>query len=131
MAGRSGAIVSTTLVVLIAGAGWLYPLASFALQGFSLSGMHDEATGFLYFYSLRRLYGVDELPWLHSGQIPSLVHLGLQVGLTAAGYPPAQLHPRLDIWTYLAPAVPLALAALLLGWAVQPLRSWPARVLVA
>ena len=62
MAGRSGAIVSIALVVLIAGAGWLYPLASFALQGFSLSGMHDEATGFLYFYSLRRLYGVDKLP---------------------------------------------------------------------
>src|ERR671911_434983 len=110
MVRRSDAILWTALSVLIAGGGWLYPLVSFGLQGLSLSGMHDEATGFLYFYSLRRLYGVDELPWLHSGQVPSLLHLVLHLGLTAAGYPPTQLHPRLDIWTYLAPAVPLVAA---------------------
>src|SRR5919198_1245557 len=114
MVGRGPPNASTVLAVVVVAAGWLYPLVSFALQGLSLSGMHDEATGFLYFYSLRRLYGVNDLPWLHSGQVPSLVHLALQLGLTAAGYPPTQLHPRLDIWTYVAPAVPLVLGALLL-----------------
>jgi hypothetical protein len=123
-------LASTLAVVVIAAAGWLHPHFSFASAGLSLSGVHDEGVGFRYFYTLRRLYGDDEHPWVPHGQVPGLMQTSLQLALTAAGYPPTRLHPRIDVWTYLASGIPLALAALLLGWAVQPIRSALGRVLI-
>ncbi|MGE3267431.1 MAG: hypothetical protein AB7P40_01695 [Chloroflexota bacterium] len=122
---------SSLAVFIVAGVGWFYPLVSFALSGLSLAGMHDESAGFGYFYTLRRLYGTDENPWMPFGQTVGLVHLALHLLLTAAGYDPTQLRPRLDLWTYLAPAIPLFLTVVTLTWALQPIRSTLGRVLVA
>ncbi|MGE3271941.1 MAG: hypothetical protein AB7P40_24520, partial [Chloroflexota bacterium] len=122
---------SSLAVLLIAAVGWLYPLVSFAAEGLSLAGGHDEAVGYRYFYTLRRLYGDHEQPWVPHGQVQGIVHTGLQLALTAAGYPPTQLHPRLDIWTYFAPAVPLVLAVFALVWAVQPIQSMLGRIVIA
>jgi hypothetical protein len=124
-------VVGAVLPGLVVLAGLLTPLLVLAASGQSLVGLTEESTGYRYFYSLRILYTPDERPWLPQGQLMTLTHLGLQAVLTALGYPPMQIVPRIDLFAYAAAALPHLLTAGALVWAVRPLRSLPARLAVA
>lgn len=107
-----------------------FPTIFFALNGVSLTGVFEESVGYRYFYSLRILYG-DERPWLPQGQMPGLLHLAIQLALSALGYPRTELFPRIDIFTYAAALVPHMMSAAAFLWATTPLRSASARLLLA
>lgn len=111
------------LAALTVALGLLFPIILFAWQGLSLAGISEESTGYRYFYTLRMLYGEHERPWLPQGHLVGLVHIALQLLLTAIGYPPTQLSPRIDLFIYLAAALPhLATAAAFLC-AARPLAT--------
>lgn len=109
----------------------LWPLAIMVTAGITLTGMAEESVGYRYFYTLRILYADHERPWLPQAQLVGLTHLGIQLLLTAAGYPPEQLFPRIDLFAYAASALPSVLTAVAFVWAVRPLRDPLARLLVA
>jgi hypothetical protein len=69
------------------------------------------------------LYGNHERPWLPQGQFIGLVHIVIQLALTAFGFPPEQLHPRIDLFAYIAAALPHVLTIPAFVWAVQPIKS--------
>jgi hypothetical protein len=109
----------------------LLPLLLLASNGLSLVGLTEESTGYRYFYSLRILYTPDERPWIPQGQLVGLVHIGVQLLLTALGYAPTQLQPRIDLFAYIAAALPHLATGAALTWAVLGLRSLGARLAVA
>lgn len=115
---------------LLLTAALLSPLIALAVSGLTLTGMAEESSGYRYFYSLRLLYGDHERPWLPQGQLPGLAHLGIQVALTSAGYPPANLFPRMDLFSYAAAALPHLLVLPAFVWMARALPS-PAAVAAA
>jgi len=123
--------VWTAVAVVCVAVALLYPLALVVRDGLTLTGIQEESLGYRYFDSLRILYGTDERPWQPQGQAAGLVHLAIQLALTAAGYPPTQLFPRIDRFAELAIAVPLLTTALAFAWASHPLRTPIARLAFA
>ena len=132
-AGRTGraSVVTIAPAAVVALLGLLVPLATVAGQGIPLVGMTEESTGYRYFYSLRILYTPDERPWLPQGQTMGVVHLAIQALLTAVGFPPTQIRPRIDVFGVVAAALPILLTAVALAWAVRPLPGPLPRLAVA
>ncbi|MGE3910676.1 MAG: hypothetical protein AB7K36_15040, partial [Chloroflexota bacterium] len=128
---RKAGLLALALPGLVAGVGLSVPLLAMLLQGISLVGMGEESIGYRYFYSLRMLYTPNERPWLPQGQTMTLVHLAMQASLTAAGFPATQITPRMDVFAYVGAALPHVVTAVVLAWAVLPLRSMAARLTVA
>jgi hypothetical protein len=119
-AGHASTLQSWSLASL-AVAVLLVPLIWLALHHATLTGVDEESSGYRYFYSLRILYGMHERPWLPQGQLVGLVDMAIQIALTAMGFSPKQLAPRIDIFTYAAAATPIVLMLPALFWALQPL----------
>ncbi len=113
--------VPTTTALL--GITLLLPVLLVAHDGVSLTGFQEESVGYRYFYSLRLLYGDAERPWLPQGQAVGLAHMAVQLALTALGYPPTQLFPRIDLFAYAASALPLLGVCAAYLWAQQSLSS--------
>lgn len=111
------------LIALLVAACMIRPVLVMATAGITLTGMAEESIGYRYFYTLRFLYADHERPWLPQGQLTGLSHIVLQVLLTGAGYPPEQLFPRIDVFAYLASALPSLLTAGAFVYAVSPLRD--------
>ncbi|MGE3272822.1 MAG: hypothetical protein AB7P40_29060, partial [Chloroflexota bacterium] len=80
-------IVNQALPPVLMTAALLTPLLVLTLHGLSTVGFTEESTGYRYFYSLRYLYTPDERPWIPQGQTMTLVHMLLQLLLTALGFP--------------------------------------------
>jgi len=87
-----------------------FPWGYFAATDVTLVHLFEESVGYRYFYSLRLAYG-REYPWLPQGQLPNLVYVVVQWGLTLAGYPIDQLLPRIQAFTLWGALPPLVLAA--------------------
>lgn len=109
----------------------LFPLILLAKEGLTLTGMTEESTGYRYFYTLRILYGEHERPWLPQGQLVGLVHMGIQLLLTTLGYPPTQLYPRIDLFTYLAAGLPHLVTVGAFIWAVRPISTITEKLILA
>ncbi|MGE3271593.1 MAG: hypothetical protein AB7P40_22775 [Chloroflexota bacterium] len=124
-------LLSGVLPGILVGTGLLLPLAILTVFGLSVVGLSEESTGYRYFYSLRTLYTPDERPRLPQGQLVTVAHMGLQLVLTALGYPPEQITPRIDLFALAGAALPHLATAAALTWAVLPLRSLAARTAVA
>jgi hypothetical protein len=60
--------------------------------------INEERGGRRYFYSLRILYSDADRPWLPQGRMAGLTDHAIQLLLTAVGYPPTQLLPRIELW---------------------------------
>lgn len=121
MAARTAALAVVSLVAL--------PLALLLYDGSSLVGLTEESVGYRYYHSLRILAS-DERPWLPQGQLLGLAHMALHAALTAAGHPPAELFPRLDLWAYTAAALPILPTIAAFWWATRPIRA-PVGLLLA
>ena len=102
----------------------MFPVALLWADGAPLNGLVQESGGYRYYNTLRLLHG--ERPWQPQAQILGLVHLGLQLGLTAAGYPEAS-EERFELWIRLGQAVTPILTVVAFWWAVGPIKSvgWP------
>lgn len=133
----TGLLATATLAAIAAGrflplallaVALLLPLLFVVHDGLSLTSFQEESTGYRYFYTLRMLYGDGERPWLPQGQAVGLIHMVIQVVLTALGYPPSQLFPRIDIFAYVASAFPLLAVCAAYYWTQQWLRSWVSKL---
>src|SRR6187431_3540553 len=124
------ALAATVLPALVMAALLLTPLVVITAHRFSLIGMTEESTGYRYFYSLRYLYTDNERPWVPQGQAMTIVHMAVQLLLTAVGYSPIELRPRMDLFVVSMVALPHIATAVALVWAVLPLRSLLARLAV-
>lgn len=128
---RSWAACEWAAPGLVAAAGLLTPLAVLWLSGVSLIGGGEESVGYRYFYSLRMLYTPDERPWLPQGQLMSVVHLLTQLLLTSAGHSPYTISPRIEWFAWINTVLPHLITGLVVAWAVRPLPTLTARLLVA
>ena len=86
------------------------PIALYFL-GVSPSAHWEESVGYRYFHSLR-LVNSGETPWLPQGQLAGLSHMMIQLLLTLMGYDPAEIAPRIDLFSLLAQVLPMALSVL-------------------
>lgn len=111
------------MAAIFMAAALLSPLLILAAHGLTLTGMTEESTGYRYFYTLRMLYGQGERPWVLQGQLPGVTHIGIQLGLTLAGFSPTSLFPRIDLFDYTAAALPHLLAIPAFIWMAGALRS--------
>lgn len=109
----------------------LGPLIRLTAEGVSLVNVAAESVGYRYFNSLRILYGIDDRPWTPQGHVLGLLHLGLQTLLTAFGLAPTQLQPRLDWYLIIGTALPHLLLIPAFVWAVRPMGSPLAPLLLA
>ncbi|WP_147041204.1 hypothetical protein [Skermanella aerolata] len=99
------------------------PAFIFAMEGLKLSGGAEESVGYRYFYSLRLLYGQNEAPWLPQGQLIGLLHQALQLALSAAGFPVADLGDRVELFSYLSALLAACAGAAAFLFAARELRS--------
>jgi hypothetical protein len=119
--------LAATLALVLGGMLVWVPAALFWL-GISPTGLFEESVGYRYFYSLRLAFG-GEHPFLPQGQFPTLVHVIIQWTLSAF-YPTDQLFPRIDIFSFVAVAIPSALSAAAAYYALMRL-PWPGMILTA
>jgi len=119
--------LAATLALVIAGMLVWVPAALFWF-GISPAGLFEESVGYRYFYSLRLAFG-GEHPFLPQGQFPTLVHVIIQWTLSAF-YPTDQLFPRIDVFSFVAVAIPSALSAAAAYYALTRL-PWPGMILTA
>jgi hypothetical protein len=78
----------------------------------TLTGACEEGLGYRYFYTLRLLYDTDGYIFLPQGHLMDLAHQTLHLILTALGYSPTALLPRIDIFSYCSIGLAHFLAAL-------------------
>jgi hypothetical protein len=97
------------------------PLTILTWNGLSTVGLTEESTGYRYFYSLRVLYTADERPWVPQGQVMTLVHMALQLLITAAGYPIIQLTPRMEIFAVIGACAAHLGSAIAAYWGLAPI----------
>jgi hypothetical protein len=109
----------------------LSPVVALIAHGYSATGMAEESLGRRYFYSLRIVYGEHERPWVPQGHLVSVAHMGVQYALTASGFPPTQVFPRIDIFGFAVSVIPILLAVFAFVWAVRPIASDIGKLLVA
>jgi hypothetical protein len=109
----------TTLAFLAAFAVFAAQIVTTAFNGWTLTGAAEESLGYRYFYSLRAVYELPQPLFLPQGQILNLYHRALQILLTAAGYPPTQLFPRIDVFSYLSILGVQALNAACFVWMLR------------
>ena len=127
---------STQRQALLYGIGCIFflslilPILIIFFNGISLSSAIEETIGARYFYGLRYLYG-NETPWIPQGHFVGLSHYVIQLILTASGHPPTELSPRIDLFTLAAIILPHFTSAVCFVWAVRPLQTTSARLLVA
>ena len=112
---RATLFLSVALVLTL-----LCPLLVLAVRGTSLAAFTEESTGYRYYHSLRILYGDHERPWLPQAQGVGLTHFAIQLLLAAVGLPPTLLRPRIDLFAYMATALPLVTTGIVFAWAVKP-----------
>ncbi|MGE3911121.1 MAG: hypothetical protein AB7K36_17315 [Chloroflexota bacterium] len=128
---RAGVVIRLAAPAVLTAIGLLIPCLALLVSGISLVGGAEESTGYRYFYSLRLLYTPDERPWLPQGHPMTIIHIGVQALLTAVGYSPWQILPRMNIFAYVGAVLPHLATAAALTWAVLPLRHLAGRLLVA
>ena len=109
----------------------LSPVLTLIAHGYTPTGMAEESIGRRYFYSLRILYGEHDRPWVPQGHLVSVSHIAIQYALTAAGFPPTQLFPRIDVFAYTASILSVVVTVLAFIWAVRPISSPLGKLLVA
>jgi hypothetical protein len=119
------------LIVALLGVCLLAPVVTLMIYGLTTTGNAEEGVGRRYFYSLRILYGEHERPWAPQGQLVSVVHLAIQLVLTAVGFPPTQLFPRIDVFVQAVSILPIVLTVLAFIWAIRPITSPLAKLLIA
>lgn len=95
---------SVCIPALLFGVATLMPIAWIALHGWTLTGTNEESVGIRYFYSLRALYDPSTYLFVPQGQTIDLLNKLIQLLLTAIGFPPTQVFPRIDYFCYLSVA---------------------------
>jgi hypothetical protein len=108
-----------------------FQIATVALNGWTLTGVCEESLGYRYFYALSAVYEPRRPLFLPQGQILDLFDRGLQVLLTALGYPPTQLFPRIDIFSYLSIFGMQIVNAACFAWMLQRARYIGAKLCIA
>jgi hypothetical protein len=121
----------TALIFLVSLAIFAFQIATVAFNGWTLTGVCEESLGYRYFYSLRAIYEPLQPLFLPQGQILDLYHRGLQVLLTSVGYPPTQLYPRINIFSYLSIFGMQILNAVCFAWMLQQVRQVGAKLCIA
>jgi len=116
-------VVQTLIPMVVLAVGLLFPLGWVILKGWTLTGLYEESVGYRYFYSLRILYDVNAFVFLPQAQLVGIVNQVIQGLLTALGYPPDVLFPRIDLFSYITVAVPHLVAVAAFAWAVTPLKT--------
>ena len=99
-------VMRTIIPTVVLAVGLLFPLSWVILHGWTLSGWYEESVGYRYFYSLRMMYDVNAFVFVPQGHLMGIVNQVIQGLLTALGFPPNVLFPRIDLFSYVAVAVP-------------------------
>src|SRR6266508_576345 len=128
---RIGRMLLDLAAALVVSAACLGPMVRLTAEGLSLVNVAAESVGYRYCNSLRIRYGVDDRPWTPQGHLVGLVHLGLQALLTAFGFPPTQLEPRLEWFLLIGTALPHLLLIPSFLWTVRPIGSPLAPLILA
>jgi hypothetical protein len=89
-----------------------YPISRIVMLHLTLTGACEEGLGYRYFYTLRLLYDDNGYIFLPQGHLMDLAHQTLQLVLTALGYSPKAVLPRIDIFSYCSIGLAHLLAAL-------------------
>src|SRR5262249_33612101 len=124
---RAGRVTAT----LIFAFALLWPIVWVAWNGWTLTGLYEESVGYRYFYSLRALYEPSASLFMPHGQTVELVQKLVQLGLTAAGYPPTQVEPRIDYFVYASVFIFQLLNIAAFAWMVAAIRSFSGAILSA
>ncbi len=131
MPGGRGRLLLDGFLGIGTGLALLFPLIMLGAHSLRLSGMGEESVGYRYFYSLRILNSENERPWLPQGQLMGVVHEAIQRILTWTGHPASEVYPRIELFSYLAAALPFVIAIPIFIWAVRPLDVFIGKVLLA
>ena len=124
-------VLRTIIPTVMLAVGLLFPLGWVILKGWTLTGLYEESVGYRYFYSLRMLYDVNAFVFLPQAQLVGIVNQVIQGLLTALGYPPDVLFPRIDLFSYITVAVPHLVAVAAFAWVVRPLRTFSGKLCAA
>lgn len=89
-----------------------YPISRVVMLHLTLTGACEEGLGYRYFYTLRLLYEENGYIFLPQGHLMDLAHQTLHLVLTALGFSPKALLPRIDIFSYCSIGLAHLLAAL-------------------
>lgn len=108
----------------------LFPIWQIIATHGTLTGISEESVGFRYFYTLRSIYDGRDF-FLPQGELPNLIFKAIHLALSALGYPPTQLFPRIDYFTYASIVGMHLISVVCFWWATIPLRSAPARLSAA
>jgi hypothetical protein len=100
------------------------PLFRLVCHGVTLTGQYEESLGYRYFYSLRQLYDKDSYVFLPQGHLMDLADRGLQAILSAVGFSPTTLNPRIDLFAVLALEFAYGLTSIGFYWVARVCRNW-------
>jgi len=126
-----GRALTLRLPALVLASGLFWPLIAVVSRGITLTGMYEESLGYRYFYSLRQIHDDHPYVFLPQGQIIDLAHQLIQGCLTLAGYPPENLFPRIDVFSYISLALPYCITVVAFSVFARRLPTLTARVLAA
>jgi len=101
-----------------------YPIILIMMNRYTLSGLYEESLGYRYFYTLRQVYEPSTYLFLPQGQFTDIFHQQIQRILSFIGYPPTQLFPRIDLFSYISVFFFHLFNAICFTWAVTPLRNF-------
>lgn len=106
-----------------------WPLAVVIANHWTLTGYYEEGIGYRYFYNLRQLYDPSTYLFLPQGQFTDLLQKGIHLALTAIGYPPEQLRPRIDLFAFASLAVFHSMTVAAFFWLIKSSRTATAAII--